>query len=148
MRRAAVHTTGLLVTALLLGLPVPASGSCAAPSLDVAGATPSPSPGLGGEQVPVVRLQAGQPVRVTGGGFPNFCDDTGSSGGCGQPRDPEPLRDVELVVVQGERRAVLGTADADPVYTVTWDVALPADLVPGRAALVAGGVGLDVEVVR
>ena len=57
-----------------------------------------------------------------------------------------PLRDVELLLVQGTRTWPLGTADADERYDTRWQVVLPADAAPGPAVLRAGNAEVPLTI--
>ena len=151
-----VRRRRLLLLVLLVGLSAAplgpigsASGSCAGPELQVAGAT--------GDR-PV--LHTGRPLQVEGRHFVEGCDDTGESSvlGCSRSEESEetPMTRVRLTLVQGDRKWVLGTADAGTGADrpdrghVGWDVRLPDGVVTGRATLVAGSARLPVlvDVVR
>ena len=128
----------LLALAGLTLLPAggPASASCAAPYVDA-----PPSLAVRGE------------VTVTGRGFADGCQDSGScpAYGCGEcdyGPPPVPTPDVRLDLVQRGRVWLLGTADADDRGTVTWQVTVPDDVRPGHARLVWTGdpQGVPVEV--
>lgn len=91
----------------------------------------------------------GARVTVEGTFFTLGCGDSvGVSDGPGCSaskvhRDPiVPMRDVTLSIRQAGHVWELGTADAgtsgDRLGRVTWSVALPSTLRPGRAVLVAG----------
>ena len=131
----------------VLAVPVPAGASCAAPVLQVAGAVPTTVPDVVGHPVPLVRLVAGQDLAVVADGL-GPCDGpvAGSGPSCEAPREPAGLRDVDLLLVQGDRRQVLATADAGRDGVARFTALLPADLRPGRAVLLAGGTALDLAI--
>ena len=109
----------------------------------VPAATSSPDPSTG-VTVTTLFLRRGEPLTVTGRWFFRGCHDTSDSSGCSSPppRRPEkPRRDVRLVLSQGGRSWLLGTADAGPPrlqYPVRWRVVVPHDVQPGAAVLSAG----------
>lgn len=121
-----VAGTGAAAVLGLVGAPVPARASCAAPVLTVR---------------PALVLVPGQPVVVTGRGFLARCDDTGPpSSGCSGPSRTPAARDVHLVLTSVGTTWELGSADADPDdYTATWRPVVPVDVPPGPAQLAAGG---------
>jgi hypothetical protein len=114
-----------------------ASASCAAPYLAVGHR----------QEHPHVRPGAG--LTVVGRAFVRGCDDTGAvsegSFGCHstEHRTPStPMRDVVLLLRQGDRAWRLGTEDAgsaadNTLGRVTWRVRVPAGVAAGRAVLVA-----------
>lgn len=91
----------------------------------------------------------GSVTTVTGEWFRAGCDDTGQGSGCRAPEsEEEPLRDVELVLRQGEVSVRLGTADAadrPDRYGIRWRGRVPATFRPGPATLQAAGTSLPVE---
>jgi hypothetical protein len=108
----------------------PATASCAAPYLRIAGDLPAPAPG--GEFV------------VEGRAFVDGCDDAGGTTvfGCSvDEAEPEvPLKAVTLRLRQGGTEWDLGTADAGSAEDgqlgqITWRVTMPADVQPGPARL-------------
>jgi hypothetical protein len=123
----------------------PASASCAGPSIDVERGT---------------ALAPGGALRVEGRHFVDGCQDTGTcpAFGCGaceyDDPPPEPMEDLSLRLVQGDRSWVLGTADAGTAADgeqgqVIWSVELPEDVRPGPARLLAeGAMGARVRIVR
>jgi hypothetical protein len=152
----------LLVTTTVLaalGLVVPASApaSCVGPQLTVAGhldRAPDPAattPSTAGSPAQMLR---GQHIVVDGLHFHDGCADSIEMGGCSGPRatDPDrPAREVELMLVRGDRSWTLGRADAGDVatqYAIHWEVAVPADVPPGPARLVAGSAQTSVDVRR
>jgi hypothetical protein len=112
-----------------------ASASCAAPNLAVAHRQE--------------HVRAGAGLTVVGRAFVRGCDDTGAvsggSFGCHstEHRTPStPMRDVLLLLRQGDRQWRLGTEDAgsaadNALGHVTWRVRVPAGVAAGRAVLVA-----------
>lgn len=59
------------------------------------------------------------------------------------------MKDVDLVLTQGEASWTLGTADAAghaEHYAISWDVSLPEDVAPGPAVLSAAGAEVPVQV--
>lgn len=122
-----VRLASATVLALVaLGAPLPAVASCAGPHLD-----PQPR-----------AVASGALLTVTGGGFADGCDDSGtvrSVPGCRdqQVRDSpaRPAEGVLLVLLQGGRSWRLGTADAERDSTVRWEIRLPMDVAPGPAVL-------------
>jgi hypothetical protein len=140
----------VLATAVAgLGLVAPAgtSASCVGPQI-VVGRDAFPRPA----HADVAVLRPGADVRVTGHWFFRGCHDTSASTGCSAPADPSPeksSRDVRLVLVQGNRSWVLGTADAGgpgSSYRVRWDVTVPADVGTGPAVLRAKTAEASVSV--
>lgn len=97
---------------------------------------------------------------MTGRGFVNGCDDTGTSSAFGcSGRDGEaetPRRDVELVLLHGQptmTQTSLGLSDAGNAADgrkgqVTWTFAVPSGHPLGRAVLKTEGSGpLTVRIV-
>jgi hypothetical protein len=82
-------------------------------------------------------------VSVTGEGFGDECYDTGVPPGATGILG-EPIQDVGLVLLQGDREFVVGDADADDQYAFTVTVVVPASLEPGTAQVVARLVEGDV----
>jgi hypothetical protein len=136
---------GLAVALSVLAAPwpgLPATASCAAPYLNLAGDLPAPAPG--GELV------------VVGRAFVDGCKDTGGATvfGCAvdEPEPEVPLAAVTLRLQQGGREWDLGTADAGTAEDgtlgqITWLVTMPADVQPGPARLLTdGSEPLTVEV--
>ena len=126
------------LAAVLVAVPTgTASGSCAGPAIETAGAaTP---------------LGEGGPLVVRGSGFLDGCDDsrgTSTGLGCSAPRrEPvTPQRAVHLELRQGDQRFDLGTADAATDGSVVWRVTLPERLDTGPATLVADDAELPVSV--
>lgn len=106
--------------------PLPAVASCAGPHLD-----PQPR-----------AVALGARLAVTGGGFADGCDDSGSVRSVPGCRDQQvrdsparPAEDVPLVLLQAGRSWKLGTADAAVDSTVRWEIRLPTDVAPGPAVL-------------
>lgn len=139
---------GLLVAVAAAGLglfaPTTASASCAGPSITVPGPTASPTSLPDSDvPVPVVRLEPGATVTVTGRDFAAGCDDTGSvtvyGPGCERadpPKPSVPLQDVALELTWNGRTFPLGTADAggeETGYATSWTFTVPEDVVPGVA---------------
>ena len=132
----------------LLALPVPAdpaTASCVGPYLFV-----------GKVQNDTV-IDPAADLSVSGRAFARGCDDTGSSSvfGC-QPSQGErttAMKDVVLLLKQGDQRWRLGIADAgsadqNQLGHITWHVQVPAGVRTGRATFVAdirprGSDGLD-----
>lgn len=56
------------------------------------------------------------------------------------------MREVDLVLVQGEASWTLGTQDADDSYAISWTAQVPPDAQPGPAILRAGYGDLPVEI--
>jgi hypothetical protein len=149
----------VLVTAVCgLGLVAPAapSASCVGSQIVVGGPGALPRPGLrpaGGDGLPVV-LRSGDDLTVSGRWFFRGCHDTGASTSCSAPADPppeKPYRGVRLVLVQGTRSWVLGTADAGgpgTSYRVRWEVIVPADVGSGPAVLRAKTAEVSVSVLE
>jgi hypothetical protein len=148
--------TTAVVAALGLVLPASAPASCVGPQLVVgdiddasdAGALAPTAPGPPAEIVP------GQHLVVEGLLFHDGCADSIDMGGCSGSRatDPEsPARDVDLVLVRGDRSWTLGRADAGDAatqYAIRWEVVVPADVSSGPARLTAGGAQASVDVRR
>jgi hypothetical protein len=147
MRRAVALRVALATAVVGLGLVAPASApaSWVGPKMAVTGvpATSSPNPSSG-VSVTTVTLTRGDAVTVTGLWFFRGCHDTSAHAGCSSPPEPpseKPRWDVRLVLTQGGRSWVLGTADAGPPrrqYPVRWQVVVPPDVRPGAAVLSAG----------
>jgi hypothetical protein len=126
-----VGVLGFAVTPFPTG---PASASCPAPYLNT-------------EERMV--LERGATVVVEGRAFVDGCQDsvTCTAGlGCdsceADDPPPEPMDDVRLQLVQGERHWSLDVADAEKAGNnhlgwVTWSFDLPVAIKPGRATLVA-----------
>lgn len=138
---------GLVVALSIVAAPwpgAPATASCAAPYLNLAGDLPPPAPG--GELV------------VEGRAFVDGCNDTGGSTvfGCSvdEAEPAVPRRAVTLRLRQGGNECDLGIADAGSAEDgelgqITWLVTMPEELRPGPATLLAdGGEPLSVEVGR
>jgi hypothetical protein len=69
----------------------------------------------------------GARLRFIGKGFFSFCD-------CIAPRrSPEPAANVKIVFIQGDRRNLLDSADADSHFEFARDVIIPLDATPGAA---------------
>jgi hypothetical protein len=132
-----------------LGLVAPTgpSASCIGPRIDV-GEDPFPRPA----HAVVAVVRPGADLAVTGHWFFRGCHDTSSSSGCSGPTEPppeKPSRGVRLVLVQGSRSWVLGTADAGgpgTSYRIRWDVTVPADVGTGPAELRAKTAQASVSV--
>jgi hypothetical protein len=150
----------LLATAVVAGLglvlPAPAPASCVGPQLVVGDMDDAPrasaiAPTTPG---PPAQILPGQRLVVEGLLFHDGCADSIDMGGCSGPRatDPEsPARDVDLVLVRGDRSWTLGRADAGDAatqYAVRWEVVVPADVPTGPAHLTAGGAQARVDVRR
>src|SRR5262245_1620807 len=91
------------LTSALLGVASvdPAAGGCVGPSLSVRN-----------------RLQPGSTAVIVGRDFFSKCDDTGSVGGCGAPRDPitgpgNPMDNIQVVVTQAGKTHLIGHPDAN-----------------------------------
>ncbi len=134
-RNAAIALAVLAVVALTPG--GEARGGCAGPQLGVP---------ADGERRPV--LTVGSAVTVRGVHFMEGCNDTGGDAGVGcsgpEPEIQTPLRDVALILEQGNRKWDLGERDAgteahDDFGRIEWRVIIPRDVLPGRATLVADG---------
>jgi hypothetical protein len=128
-----VKRSWVLLVTTLLGLALvplprtPAAASCAAPSLEAAERSV---------------LGRGTTTTIEGRGFVDGCQDNMSCSavpGCSHCEyndpAPKPLQDVALRLRQGNRRWLLGTADADHLGRVTWTFDLPAGLDRGPAIL-------------
>lgn len=134
---------GLLVLALAavataLGLLPLSYASCVGPIIGL-GPTAPDYPTASAAPVLVDRDEV---LVVTGNWFRDGCSDAYVSTGCGPSRPLEtetPRTGVDLVLTQGERTWVLGSADADgaPDYGVTWTVRIPSDAQNGPAILSA-----------
>lgn len=149
--RLVVLALSSVVSAGLLGVghPPAATASCVGPSLAV-GASVDPAQPPSGE----AQLERGTLTTVSGIFFHRGCEDTqeGSALGChtSPPSDPEsPLTDVELILVQGDHRWVLDTADAsgrDQLYAISWMVTVPADAAAGSAELRAATASQTIQI--
>ena len=127
MRRSYLALLVALLGLTLLPTGGPATASCAAPSVEVTRV-----------------LAPGAETEATGRGFTDGCADVGScTVGCGahcdQPDPGAPLREVRLLLRQGDRTWTLGAADADEHGRVHWSFALPDDVRRGRARLLWDG---------
>jgi hypothetical protein len=151
VRRAWLSRVLVLATAVVgLGLVAPAapSASCIGPQIAVGDNDPFPRP----SHADVAVVRAGADLTVTGQWFFRGCHDTSSSTGCSGPTKPppeKPSRGVRLVLVQGSRSWVLGTADAGgpgSSYRVRWDVTVPPDVGTGPAVLRAKTAEASVSV--
>ena len=139
MRRVWLGRLVVLTTAVVgLGLVAPTgpSAGCVGPQILVGDhASPRPS------DAQVASLSPGADLTVTGQWFFRGCHDTGTSSACSGPSEPtpeKPSRGVRLVLVQGDRSWVLGTADAGgpgSSYRMRWEVTVPADVGTGPAVL-------------
>jgi hypothetical protein len=168
-RALVVRLLVAVATTAVLGLAVPASApaSCVGPQLTVEGSVPTTPEAAGsstagaraGAVAPstsgvVTEVVRGTRIVVQGLMFHDGCADSVEVGGCSGPRvtDPEsPARDVDLVLVRGDRRWSLGSADADgpeAQYAVRWQVLVPRDVPLGPAVLVARGAQAEVDVRR
>jgi hypothetical protein len=158
MRRAWLHSVLVVATAvggLALLAPTGTAASCVGPQIAVGGADALPRTGrlrpAGHDGGPVL-LRSGAALSVSGRWFFRGCHDTSGSSGCSGPRQPppeKPSRDVRLLLVQGERSWLLGTADADgpgSSYRIRWDVTVPADVGTGPAVLRARTAEVSVSV--
>ncbi|MEJ5868497.1 hypothetical protein WDV85_12200 [Pseudokineococcus sp. 5B2Z-1] len=138
-------TVGL--SCALLGLvPVPAArASCAGPLFAV-GATVDDARAPDSGVLPA----PGADVTVSGVWFRTGCDDTGQGAGCSAPASTEaPMRDVDLVLEQGDRSWTLGTQDAssrEDRYAISWTGHVPPGARPGPATLRAGSSALPVHI--
>ncbi len=147
MRRGVVVLAPLGLSCALLGLvPVPAArASCAGPVVAVGETVDDARAPVSG-----VLPAPGADVTVSGVGFHTGCDDTGQGAGCSAPASTEaPMRDVELVLQQGDRSWTLGTQDAAPRderYAIIWTGQVPPEARPGPATLRAGSSGLPVQI--
>jgi hypothetical protein len=77
-------------------------------------------------------VDRGQEITVTGTGFGDNCYDTGPPP-AGQGILGEPLRDVEVVIVQGDVEHIVAEGAADDAYELSVDVVVPPELEPGEA---------------
>ena len=94
-------------------------------------------------------LHRGKAVEVSGAGFANGCQDTGSCSTtlgctkCDYGPEPTPMVDVELTLRQNGHTWLLDTADAqsgpDDLGAVTWAIELPGGVERGEATLVPQG---------
>jgi hypothetical protein len=135
----------LFLLAGLTVVPVGTAGaSCAGPELRIGGS---------GEGPPTVH--AGEQTSVRGSYFTLGCDDYGSATVFGCSTDEgetvRPMRNVKLVLRQGDRRWDLasedaGTARQNELGKITWQVRVPDDVREGPATLVAGTARLRVAV--
>lgn len=136
-----------LVSCALLGLvPLPAAqASCVGPVFAVGDAVDDARPPRDG-----VLPAPGADVTVSGVWFRSGCDDTGQGAGCSAPASTEaPMRDVDLVLEQGDASWTLGTQDAasrGDRYAITWTAQVPTGARPGPAVLRAGPGELSVEI--
>jgi hypothetical protein len=157
MRRAWLGRVVVLATAVGgLGLVAPTgpSASCVGPQIAVGGpgALPGPGPRTADQDGTPVVLRPGDDVTVSGRWFFRGCHDTGASTGCSAPDRPppeKPSRGVRLVLVQGSRSWVLGTADAGGArssYRARWEVTVPNDVGTGPALLRAKTAEASVSV--
>ena len=133
-RRCLLLLVGLLAVVLAPFPAAPVSASCAGASFE------------GIDRLVLVR---GETATVEGRHFVDGCRDTMSCSGvggcqsCEYDEPPEvPMQDVVLELRQDGRSWRLGTADAGTAEEqrlghVTWTVALPDGVQPGRARLVA-----------
>lgn len=130
------------VVLAVLSVPSPATAACITPPLRVL-TTERARPDFAREQPTRVPVRAGQLIVVAGRGFTDGCHDLAVSAGCSAPPRPRPdvpAEDVDLVLEQGGRRWVLGTADAGrpgDQYPIRWVTRLPTALHAGTAHLVA-----------
>jgi hypothetical protein len=133
-----VHLRYLVFVAILLGL-----GSLPFPQLEAAASCVAAYLKVSDESV----LQRGTTASVEGRAFVNGCRDTGTCteqfgcSHCDYGAEVQPLNDVPLTLVQGERRWQLAEADAgksshNRLGWVTWTFSVPDDARPGRARLV------------
>lgn len=146
----------IVVTAGILGLTAPqtALASCVGPQVSI-------TVGDGGSAVAHVEgaevtVEPGARLTVTGTWFRDGCNDTSSVGttGCGGPvvsqgETETPMRDVVLLLTQGNGRWPLGTTDATgraDSFAIAFDVGLPTDLQPGAAVLMVGPVPVQLQV--
>lgn len=92
----------------------------------------------------------GADVTVSGVWFHTGCDDTGQGSGCSAPASTEaPMRDVDLVLEQGDASWTLSTQDAasrQDRYAITWTAQVPPEARPGLATLRANSGELPVEI--
>lgn len=111
----------------------PAAGaSCVGPMLLVPSATIA------------APLDRGQSFVVTGRAWGDNCYDTGVPPG-GRGVLGNPLRNISIVFVQGDRRIVVARGAADPDYGFRVRVTVPEALEPGSVRLVAHHGSQDVE---
>ena len=98
------------------------------------------------------RVSRDDELVVTGELFRFGCDDTGQDSGCNSaPSEESPMRDVALVLTQGQRFWSLGSADAAPKadrYRLEWRAALPAEVATGPAVLRADVAELRLRITR
>lgn len=157
-RRRALAACGALVFfCLALGMApgilpaTPAAASCVGPQLAI-GSDPAAAEPVADENPAPVPIADSGVLQVSGQWFHEGCDDTGAGGaGCAGPitTSQSPMKDVDLVLTQGERSWTLGTADAaghGEHYAIGWEVPLPEDVAPGPAVLSAAGVEVPVQV--
>ena len=136
-RRAWLLYLALLALALTPVRLGSAVASCAAPSLVVEGTRGRPV------------IDQAMDLTVDGRAFVHGCDDTGAvtvnAFGCESSEQRErttPMRNVRLLLQQGDERWVLGAEDAGSAADsrlghISWRVRVPADVEAGPAALVA-----------
>jgi hypothetical protein len=115
------------LTCALLGVAsvTPAAGGCVGPLLSVRN-----------------RLQPGSAAVIVGRNFFSECDDTGSVGGCGVPRDPitgpgNPIDNIQVVITQAGETHLIGRVDADKRFRFVFRTSLPEQLRPGGAVIKA-----------
>jgi len=146
-RRGLTVLAPLGLSCALLGLvPLPAAqASCVGPVFAVGDAVDDARP----PQVGVLPAPGGD-VTVSGVWFHTGCDDTGQGAGCSAPASTEaPMRDVDLVLQQGDASWILGTQNAASRadrYAITWTTQVPTGVRPGPATLRAGLSQLPVEI--
>jgi hypothetical protein len=122
-RRAGPLATSLLVgaaisTAAVANAADPATADCSGPTVRSA----------------PLEVAAGDEVTITGEAMGDNCYDTGPPP-AGQGALGKPLRDLEVVVQQGDAEHVLARGGADEDYAFEVTVTVPADLEPGEAVV-------------
>jgi hypothetical protein len=122
-RRAGPLVTSLLVgaaisTAAVATAATPASADCGGPTI----------------RSEPLEVAAGDEVTITGEAMGDNCYDTGPPP-AGQGVLGKPLRDLEVVVQQGDAEHVLARGGADDDYAFEVTVTVPADLAPGEAVV-------------
>lgn len=116
---APLHVLSVCVlVAGLIGMNGPASAACVPPTVEY-------------DTGPVDR---GGPVNVRGSHFGDDCYDAGSPPpGVGPLGDP--VEDIVVSVVQGDRSVIVAKGSADRQYTFDVTFSLPSALAPGEATI-------------
>jgi len=166
VRRNVVRTAVLVMSALAVGVYIPApasSTSCAGPGLEVPGAPFTQELRkqeydvkdvvVEGGKLTAVQVRRGESLTVEGQQFyTGGCGDD-EAGGCGRGDDPgpfQPAENVELRLAQGGRSWSLGISDAsigpERRFSITWNVSVPSDADVGPAVLHASGAVLGLRI--